>query len=45
MTPGVMLFDEVTAVLDLETVKEALITNQDLRHDLHAGQPRDGLRA
>ena len=30
MSPDVMLFDEVTAALDPETVKEVLVTIQDL---------------
>ncbi len=30
MRPAVMLFDEVTAALDLETVKEVLVTIKDL---------------
>ena len=33
MTPDVMLFDEVTAALDPETVKEVLITIQDLAEE------------
>ena len=33
MTPDVMLFDEVTAALDPETVKEVLVTIQDLAED------------
>jgi len=33
MRPDVMLFDEVTAALDPETVKEVLITIQDLAED------------
>ncbi len=33
MTPDVMLFDEVTAALDPETVKEVLITIQELAED------------
>lgn len=33
MNPDVMLFDEVTAALDPETVKEVLVTIQDLAED------------
>ncbi len=33
MTPDVMLFDEVTAALDPETVKEVLVTIQDLAEE------------
>jgi polar amino acid transport system ATP-binding protein len=33
MTPDVMLFDEVTAALDPETVKEVLVTIQELAED------------
>ena len=33
MTPDVMLFDEVTAALDPETVKEVLVTIKDLAQD------------
>jgi polar amino acid transport system ATP-binding protein len=33
MQPGVMLFDEVTAALDPETVKEVLVTIKDLAAD------------
>lgn len=33
MTPDVMLFDEVTAALDPETVKEVLVTIKDLADD------------
>lgn len=33
MTPDVMLFDEVTAALDPETVKEVLVTIKDLAED------------
>jgi len=33
MKPGVMLFDEVTAALDPETVKEVLVTIKDLAED------------
>jgi polar amino acid transport system ATP-binding protein len=33
MTPDVMLFDEVTAALDPETVKEVLTTIQDLAEE------------
>ncbi len=33
MTPEVMMFDEVTAALDPETVKEVLVTIRDLAND------------
>jgi polar amino acid transport system ATP-binding protein len=33
MSPDVMLFDEVTAALDPETVKEVLVTIRDLAED------------
>ena len=33
MNPDVMLFDEVTAALDPETVKEVLVTIKDLAHE------------
>ena len=33
MSPDVMLFDEVTAALDPETVKEVLVTIKDLAQD------------
>ena len=33
MNPDVMLFDEVTAALDPETVKEVLVTIQDLAEE------------
>ena len=33
MSPDVMLFDEVTAALDPETVKEVLVTIKDLKQD------------
>jgi polar amino acid transport system ATP-binding protein len=33
MNPEVMLFDEVTAALDPETVKEVLVTIRDLAED------------
>ena len=33
MNPDVMLFDEVTAALDPETVKEVLVTIKDLAED------------
>jgi len=33
MNPEVMLFDEVTAALDPETVKEVLVTIKDLAHE------------
>ena len=48
MRPEVMLFDEVTAALDPETVKEVLNTIRELvggGHDLHPGHARDALRA
>ena len=46
MQPDVMLFDEVTAALDPETVKEVLVTIKDLAAEgmtLHPGDARDGL--
>ncbi len=33
MEPNIMLFDEITAALDPETVKEVLVTIKDLAHD------------
>ena len=48
MRPEVMLFDEVTAALDPETVKEVLNTIRELArrgHDLHPRHARDALRA
>jgi polar amino acid transport system ATP-binding protein len=33
MNPDIMLFDEVTAALDPETVKEVLVTIKDLAED------------
>ncbi len=46
MRPEVMLFDEVTAALDPETVKEVLNYDPGTRagrNDLHAGNARDAL--
>ena len=46
MNPDVMLFDEVTAALDPETVKGVLVTIRELAAGmLHDRDPRDGLCA
>ena len=47
MNPDVMLFDEVTAALDPETVKDVLVTIRAARrgrHDLRDRHPRNGFR-
>ena len=48
MNPEIMLFDEITAALDPETVKEVLFTIQELAEEgmtCALVTPRDGLRA